>query len=106
MPERRTTYEYDDNGCLAASTEYVESEWDEEQQAIMLAYYAWESTRCPACGGNPAECQGADNEFAWKADGPHRCHRTATRSRAQREFLKGKPDEVADSLMFQMEHRG
>jgi hypothetical protein len=92
-------------GRLVASTEFVESEWDEEQQATVLALYAWEATRCPACGGDPAECQGADNEFAWKADGPFRCHKTATRSNAQREFLKGKKDETPESLLYRVERR-
>ncbi|GAA4439369.1 hypothetical protein [Phytohabitans houttuyneae] len=57
MPERTTEYEYDADGKLVRSREWVESAWDERQQALMLAYAEWEAARCPVCGGDPAECQ-------------------------------------------------
>lgn len=106
MPERRTDYEYDADGRMVASTEYVESEWDTESQAEMLALEVWEATRCLACGGDPAECQGADAEFAWKATGPVRCHKTAARRKREREFLRDKNDEIPDSLQFRVERQG
>jgi hypothetical protein len=84
----------------------VEPEWDAEQQATMLALAMWEATRCPACGGDPAECQGADAEFAWKTSGPIRCHKTATTRKRERAFLRDKKDEISDSLLFHTERQG
>ena len=68
VPERTTTYEHGRDGRLVRSSEYVESAWDEHQQALMLAYAEWEESRCPVCGGDPRECQDRDadpdNPFA------------------------------------------
>jgi hypothetical protein len=105
-PERRTEYEHDNAGQLVASTEFVEPEWDAEQQAVMVAYTLWEAGRCPACGGDPAECQGADAEFAWKATGPIRCHRIAAIRKRERAFLAGKTDEIGESLLVGVERQG
>lgn len=107
MPERRTEHEYDEKtGRLVASTEYVESEWDPEQQAIMVALSIWKSTRCQACGGDPDDCQTTDAEFAWKALGPKRCWKTHTVRRRERQFLAGKTDEIAESLLVGVERQG
>lgn len=69
----------------------------------MLALAQWEATRCPACGGSPDDCQGPAAEFRWKVSGPVRCHRTAAKRRREREWLKGKGDEIPDSLLFRVE---
>jgi len=105
VPERTTTLQHDDSGNVTGWSEYVESEWDDQQQAIMIALAVWEASRCPACGGDPEECQGAANEFAWRVDGPVRCHRTKARRDRERDYLKGKDTEVPDSLLYRTVRR-
>lgn len=90
MPERVTEYEYDDRDRVVRSREWVESPWDEDQRGLVLAYMEWEASRCPACGGDPAECQSPDadphNPYAkwiYRAELPAECYvSSAARSNA------------------------
>lgn len=69
----------------------------------MLALAQWEATRCPACGGNPADCQVKAAQYRWTVSDPIRCHRTAAKRRKERAWLKTTKDEIPDSLLFRVE---
>jgi hypothetical protein len=66
--EPTTYYEYDDEGRLVSST--PEPEWDERQQAYMLALLEYEARICPGCG-HPLYISG-DEEHNWDVE-PIRC---------------------------------
>ncbi len=73
-PERETVYEYDDDGRLVRSREWVAAEWDETQRAWMLALADYEQSRCTGCGGDVNETFDPANDGAWMAEA-WRCHR-------------------------------
>ena len=52
-----------------------EVEWDEEQQAWMLALQLYEETRCPGCGGNITVTTASENEGKYRHDLPLQCFR-------------------------------
>lgn len=61
--------------------EREDTEWDEHQRGLMLAYDEWEAARCPICGGDPAECQDPDadrnnpyGKWVWWPKLPRVCH--------------------------------
>lgn len=62
MPERTTEYEYDEQGRLVRSTEWVESAWDEDQRAWMLALAEYEADLCTECGSPKSVCQDPDSD--------------------------------------------
>ncbi len=73
-PGRETAYEYDDDGRMTHSHEWVEAEWDETQRAWMLALDQYEKSLCPGCKGDVHETFDPENDGAWIAE-PWRCHR-------------------------------
>lgn len=73
----------------------MESEWDEQQRAWMLALAEWERSRCPVCTGDPGECQSADADrnnphaqWIYHPDLPVECH-VGTAAR----LVTQKPDD-------------
>ncbi|NIL57084.1 hypothetical protein [Salinispora arenicola] len=60
VPERVTEHEYDADGRIVRSAQWVESAWDEQQRGWMLALDAYEADLCPHCGGPSSVCQSAD----------------------------------------------
>jgi hypothetical protein len=63
-----------------------EPEWDTEQQAIMVAYEAYQRLICGGCGGYLPET--TEEDAAYTVDLPIRCHRCtaiAVASDAHRE---------------------
>jgi hypothetical protein len=81
----------------------VESEWDTQQAGWMLALATYEAGRCPACGGDRAECWAPENEGGYVVPDPMRCHRATALARKQKEYLD-QPDYSA--LMWRAELRG
>lgn len=67
----------------------VWNEWSAEDRAWALALDILdkhrESAKCPACGGDPAECQDKANAYAYEFDGGF-CYRT----KAAVEFMDAK----------------
>lgn len=76
MPQTR--YEHDESGRLVSST--PEAEWDEEQQALMLALAVYRASRCEGCGGDLAETTSHEQ---WNVPPPMRCHRCTAIAIAQ-----------------------
>ncbi len=60
MPDRVTEYEHDSDGRVIRSVEWVESAWDEQQRAWMLALAEYDANTCPHCGGPSEVCQSKD----------------------------------------------
>lgn len=85
MPETRTEYERDADGNIVASVSVTESEWDEQEQAWMLALAAWRMSRCPGCGGNLAETTDPANEEQYRTE-TSRCHRCTAQAITAAQF--------------------
>lgn len=66
-----TSYAYDDNGRIVSSA--PETEWDEEQQAYMLALAHHRKLTCQSCGGWLPDTTEAEAEDAYVAE-LERCH--------------------------------
>ena len=49
-------------------------EWDEEQQATMLALAMVRQATCDGCGGHLPDTTAPEAEGAYVADAPLRCH--------------------------------
>ena len=67
------------------------SQWDDLSEydrswalALRVAEMQDEARQCPACGGDPAECQDADNQHAFVVD-LGRCYRTVAVEAAKRK---------------------
>lgn len=75
-----------------------EAEWDEKQQAWVLAHLLDKATRCPVCGGDPAECQDPagdpdvrENARVWRTpDNPSRCYRATVMARQADKYTDNK----------------
>jgi hypothetical protein len=79
----------------------VEAEWDEREQAMMLALAQYESQCCPNCAGYLPETTDPQAEDGFRSVG-QRCHRcTAIGLEADR--LHGNPQPQA--LLFQTTKR-
>lgn len=79
-----------------------ESEWDETEQAWMLALKEYKATRCPLCGRSLAVCTDPANEFKFKAQPPTRCHDTTQRQVMAEKYAKGETRN-AGALMYRTE---
>jgi hypothetical protein len=79
-----------------------ETEWDEQQQAWMLALDLWRAQRCPHCGRNLDECTSAQAEDAWVAPPPTRCH-AATAVSIRQDQYRDTPQ--AETLLWSVHRR-
>lgn len=98
--EPTTVYVYDDDGRLVAST--PESEWSEQDVAWLLALAEWRAGRCPACGGDLAECTAADADGQFEVAPPTRCHAATATSIAQRGYRDSPQPEA---LLWRVKRR-
>jgi hypothetical protein len=67
-----TLYEYDDAGRLARS--WAQSEWTEEDRALMLARDAYEATLCKGCGHPKDTAWHPDNDGWFEVTQTFTCH--------------------------------
>lgn len=95
-------HEYEDDR-LVRSVTTREPEWDEEQQALMLAHLMHERLTCSGCGGHLPDTTDPKADGAYIADEPIRCHRcTAIAMRAEQYRESPQPQ----ALMFPTRRRG
>jgi hypothetical protein len=66
----------------------TESEWDGEQQELMLALLAYENSLCPLCGRPLRVCTAPESEGRWKVGPPARCHAWTAVQTAKAEYDK------------------
>jgi hypothetical protein len=74
-PQRVTVHEYDSGGALIRSVETTEPEWTHEDRVLATQLHEYESALCRGCGNPLHETTAPENEFAYKAMDPIRCHR-------------------------------
>jgi ribosomal protein S27AE len=98
--EPATAYEHDEQGRLVRSV--PEQEWDEQQQAHMLALAAYRATLCPACGGFLPDTTEAEAEDRYHCGPPHVCHRCVALDIATKSYVE---DPHPSSLLFIPERR-
>lgn len=67
-----TTYEYDDAGRLLRS--WAQSEWTEEDRALMLARDTYRSSLCPGCGQPKDHAWHPDNDGWYEVTVTFECH--------------------------------
>jgi hypothetical protein len=72
-PTRTLTHVYTD-GRIGRTIENVETEWDEDNRDLAVAYAMWEADLCPGCQRPMAETMSAENEGRYVASAPLRCH--------------------------------
>lgn len=89
-------------GGRDVTTTTYESEWDAEQQAIMLALLEYRSLIHEACGGYLPETTDAGNENAFKALPAHRCHKCTAIGRS-RDSYQESPQSQA--LLYPIQYR-
>lgn len=65
-----------------------EQEWDEQQQAWMLALAECEAMSCHGCGGWLPETTAIENDERYAAPEGIRCHSCTAQSRAQQDHAK------------------
>lgn len=85
-----TRYFYED-GQLVKSITTPEHEWDEDQQALMIALYMLEKQTCPGCGGDLNETMKVENEFEYMVTGPYLCWGCQAMGRARDRFTETHP---------------
>ena len=97
-PAETTTYTYDEAGRVLTATTVREPEWDEQEQAWMLALAEFEDEElCPVCGGPRSVCQAPENEGRFSVPPPTRCFVATAIADAREPYQKAKQPQA---LMF------
>jgi len=97
--EPATVYEYDDAGRMVSSRPEVE--WDETEQAWMVALAAYRREEiCPLCGWPREVCQAAETEWGVTVPAPTRCHITTAIRRAQEGRAGSGTGKHDDALLW------
>lgn len=68
-----------------------EVEWDDDQQALVLALAVYKLMYCDGCGGELTETMKIENEFSFKAVGPWLCWGCETVGRARGTYMETHP---------------
>lgn len=102
-PAETTTFRRDRRGRVVQAITVREAEWDEHQQALMLALAEYQSLVHHTCGGYLPETTAADNEGGYVATAPRRCHK-CTAIEQTRVNYRESPQPQA--LLFPVERKG
>jgi hypothetical protein len=102
-PATTTTFEYDDAGRLAKSVTTVEPEWDGAERDTALALAAYEADLCPGCHRPMSETTARENQKAYVAGAPIRCHCCTASQRAAEDYEKSPQPQA---LFIPVELRG
>lgn len=70
----------------------TEVEWDQDEQALMLALEEYRLLYCDGCGGSLEETMNPENEFAYTAKGPWLCWGCQAVGRARDRFVETHPN--------------
>lgn len=101
-PTETTEYEYEFPGRLVRKVVTREAEWDEQEQAWMLALAEYRATRCPDCGRDVRECTDPASEGKYRVPPPDRCHATTALVIAQKVNAESPQPEA---LLWRVERR-
>jgi hypothetical protein len=69
-------------------TSTVEPEWDEVEQAWMIALNIWRANRCPGCGGDLSVTTKPENEERFQPELPLECFRCVAYARSHEAYEK------------------
>jgi hypothetical protein len=83
-----TTHETDAAGTVLRSVTVADSDWTADDATSALDLIEYEGGLCPGCSQPFAETTDSQNEFAYKATLPVRCHRCTTSDIASEEAQK------------------
>lgn len=86
-----TVYEYDDEGRLVRSVTTHDAEWADEDLGYGKAHRRNEKGKCPGCGLPLAETTNPDNEGAYEAPPPMRCHACTPLEHRKGEYKESPP---------------
>lgn len=76
----------------------TESEWDEQEQAVMLGLAAYKASLCPLCGMPVEVCTAIENDGRFVVDGALRCHKSTALAVASSKLAADHP--YKEALMF------
>lgn len=76
----------------------IEAEWDDLTRTQALALEKYRDGLCHNCGLPIAVCQSGENEFAFEADGPYRCHAATAVIRSRSRL--GDEVEAREALTY------
>jgi hypothetical protein len=79
----------------------VESEWDDDEQALMMALALYRGRLCPR-GHHLPDTTSPEAEDRYDASSPVRCHACTALSRAA---AQAKDNDHPDALLFTAERR-
>lgn len=87
-----------------------EPEWDDAEQAWMLALNLWRESRCTGCGGDLAETTADENDGspgngAYLPLHPIRCHRCTALSAVEKAYSQNPLTPHPHALMHRVELR-
>jgi hypothetical protein len=88
-----------------------EVEFDENEQAEVIAYEEMLDNQCPGCGGQVDETTHPDNEGEYEVGPPTRCFRCDALQRAQEPYTRldqrtGKPvTRFPQALLWEVHRR-
>lgn len=101
-PATTTIYEYDEQGRMVRSVSVPESEWDDDQRALMIALQLYRDSLCPSCGLPLEETRDPlhdrDNPEAthvYVVTGHRRCHACTALMASDEEFRNPTGDGMA-----------
>lgn len=84
-----TEHHYDRAGRLVRSVTRRESEWDQAERAWLIALAVYRSEVHEQCGTYLPDAIRAEDDGAFKAELPVRCHVCTARLAAQAGYLQG-----------------
>lgn len=86
-----TEYVYDDAGRLLRSVTTHDAEWSEMDLGNAKAHRRNEADRCPGCGLPLSETTLTENEGAYEAPPPTRCHACTSLEHRKSEYTESPP---------------
>lgn len=88
-----TTYEHDEQGRLVRAITVHDPEWLDDDRDWAAADQQEQASRCEGCGFPRDETTNPDNEFAYVAAEPLKCHACAARTR-KRQKVEDPRDHI------------
>lgn len=105
-PSTVTDYEYDDAGRLVRSVAEREPEWDEPERAWVLALADYRAQVHEACGTFLPDATRLEDDGAFRAELPVRCHVCTARAQAMTAHMKGNSSPHPEALLWPVVRKG
>lgn len=105
-PVEVTEYRYDDAGRLTESVTERESEWDAAERAWMLALASYQAQVHEQCGTYLPDAIRPEDDGAFRAELPTRCHICTARLAAIAAHVDGSHAPHPEALLWPVVRRG